>query len=366
MFLSEKMRPVSYERVLGNKEIINTLSSEAEKKSTILWGDTGCGKSTLARIYLPDATIYNGCTITNDEIRYMRGNVIIDEIHSMNNAKQQMLGQIIETGKCTIVGTTLENPYYCMHPTVRTRMRMMEVKFPPVEEVLQLINSIMAKRMKSMDETLAKYLIDKYKDLRKIIDIIEMLRDSGKSNFTMEDLDININYAGNNSMESLKSALQKSIRGSDPDASILYANALLELGYLEEMCRRLRVIVSEDIGLANPNAVVIVNALLENALLLGMPECKFSIMQAVTFLALQPKSNSMHYAIDKANRLGKFTVPKHIATVKPRDYKNPHDFQNNYCTQQYMPTEYIDEKLYYPGSNKIEKSYKDYWDKIKN
>lgn len=365
MYLSETMRPFHYEMVLGNKELVERLKTEKDKKSTILYGNTGCGKSTLARLYLPSAKVYNGCTISNDEIRCMRREVIIDEIHSMNRSKQQMLGELIETRKCIIVGTTLENPYFSLHPTVRTRMRMFEVQFPPIEEVVELVNKIMAKRMKTIDESATRYLCDKYGDLRKIIDTIQLLRDSDKTHITIDDLG-EIEYTGNNSMESLKSALQKSIRGSDPDASVLYANALLDLGYLEEMCRRLRVIVSEDIGLANPNAIMISNALIENALSLGMPECKFPIIELVIFLAIQPKSGSVHEAINKAKECGVFTVPSHIATVHPKNYKYPHNYPNNYCEQEYMPIELRDKKLYYPGNNKIEQGYKEYWDKIKN
>lgn len=366
MYLSERMRPFQYDMILGNKKVVELLKSEVrEKKSTILYGNTGCGKSTLARLYLPNAKIYDGGLISNEDIRCMLGEVIIDEIHSMNSSKQQLLGKIIESGRCTIVGTTLENPYHVLHPTLRSRMRMFEIKFPETSEVKQLIDLILAKRMKTIDSEASEYLIEKYKDLRKIIDTIEILRDSEVKHITLKDVGIDLNYIGNNSMESLKSALQKSIRGSNPDASVLYANTLMDLGYLEEMCRRLRVIVSEDVGLANPNAVVIVNALIDNALKLGLPECKFPIIQAVIFLALQPKSGSIHTAIDRAKMVGQFTVPKHLATTKPKDYINPHDFPNDYVEQQYMPNEYKDLKLYQPGNNKHERAYEDYWSKVK-
>ena len=365
MNLSEKMRPETYSKVLGNEQVKNRLENDKEKKPTILYGTNGCGKSTLARLFLPNAKIYDGPDISNDDIRYMDGQVIIDEIDTMNVAKQKFLATMIDTGRIKVVGTTIENPTYKIHRNLRSRMRIMQVELPSKVAIKSLIKTILKEKAMAIEDMAADYIIDSIKDLRAIIDYVDDLYYLKKENVTLNDISISYKNHGNNTMESLKSAMQKSIRGSDVDASILYANTLMEMGYLEEMCRRLRVIASEDIGLANPNAIVIVDACVSSALQIGMPECKFNVMQAVAFLALQPKSNSIHEAIKKANKVGAYTVPSHIAYVHSDNYKYPHNYPNNYVKQNYLPMELIGLELYEPCSNKIEQGYKEYWKKVK-
>ena len=251
---------------------------------------------------------------------------------------------------------TNEHPGY-FQQGLRSRLRCLNVVYPGDDLVLERIKVILYNYGYDIDEKSLLRVINQYHDVRKCMDELGSILSGNKIN-------INATYNGYN-VEELKSALQKSIRGSDVDASCIYASKLMEMQQMDLLIRRLRVIVSEDIGLANPNAVLIVNALLDNATKVGYKEGMFPIMEAVAYMALQPKSNSIHTIIDNVKDIGHITVPNHIKYVHPIGYKYPHDYTNNWVEQSYMPNEVKDKRVYIPGKNKMEKSYYDYWNNIK-
>jgi putative ATPase len=173
------------------------------------------------------------------------------------------------------------------------------------------------------------------------------------------------NYA---TIESLKSAVQKSIRGSDPDAACLYAYELLQNNGLEILCRRLRVIVSEDIGLTDPTSVTIVSGLIDNALNLGMPEARIPVIEAVLYMSLQPKSNSVMQVLSNLSSLdlNKAVPPSNISSEYAHGYIYPHDFPNHYVAQNYMPENLVGTKVYNPDSpGAWESARLSYWNKLK-
>lgn len=357
MFSSD-IRPRDYGGVLGNEKVIDILKSDKQKINTLFWGEAGCGKTTLALIYGgEDCKYIDASVISLSEIKSLRGVVILDEIEALDARAQRALLYNIENGLVTVIGTTNEHPGY-FQKGLRSRLRCLNIEYPGDELILERISIILYNYgYEDIDKENLLRIIHQYHDVRKCMDELGNIISGNKINY-------DIKYNGYN-VEELKSALQKSIRGSDVDASCLYASKLMEMQEMDLLIRRLRVIVSEDIGLANPNAVLVVNALLDNANKVGYKEGMFPIMEAVAFMALQPKSNSMHTIIDNLKNIGYISVPDHIKYVHPIGYKYPHDYDNNWVKQNYMPNGLENITIYKPGINKVEKSYYDYWKKVK-
>lgn len=367
MSLLDLAKPIDYTDILGNSKVINYLQKLKDKKSIILWGNPGCGKTSIAKIYGKGYPMYAATELKSEQIRQLCGVVLIDEIQYLDSKKQQLLlYPMVEEG-LTIIGTTTQNPRYCLSSALLSRVTCLEVKYPKSEEVYALCVRLLHSMGIVYDNELLHNLCDTYKDLRALLNVLDDMAVLGGIN---EDnyKQFNGSVASTNRVEELKSAMQKSIRGSDIDASCMYAYRLLEMGQLEILCRRLRIIVSEDIGLACPQAVNIVNDLLDNALITGMPECLFPLMEAVTYMALQPKSNSVHEIVKDLKQLEgiDLDIPASIKYVHSRDYMYPHDYTNNWVNQRYLPINISkDTKMYSPGKNKIEQAYAQYWEKVK-
>lgn len=393
-----KLRPKSLDEIVGQRhligenKVITNLVNNKKIFSMILYGPPGIGKTSIAisivneldvKYRMLNAVINNkkDFDIVIEEAKMYKGLVLImDEIHRLNKDKQDLLLPYLESGLVTLIGMTTANPYHAINPAIRSRCQIFELK--PLEDndirlaISKVIESNLLKDI-IIDKDASDYIINiSNNDLRFVYNLVEVLYyASGDGHITLElakeirtNSSVYIDKNGDGYYDTI-SAFQKSIRGSDVNASIYYLAVLLEAGDLDIICRRLSVIVYEDIGLANPSMGPKVDAAINCALRLGMPEARIVLAEIVIELALCPKSNSAEIAIDKAlndirtKKTGK--VPKHIVNHNP-NYKYPHDYPHDYVKQQYLPDELKNVVYYTPKNNKNEQILKSVIDKLKN
>lgn len=396
--LAMKLRPKSLDEIVGQRhligenKVITNLVNNKKIFSMILYGPPGIGKTSIAisivneldvKYRMLNAVINNkkDFDIVIEEAKMYKGLVLImDEIHRLNKDKQDLLLPYLENGLVTLIGMTTANPYHAINPAIRSRCQIFELK--PLEDndirlaISKVIESNLLKDI-IIDKDASDYIINiSNNDLRFVYNLVEVLYyASGDGHITLKlakgirtNSSVYIDKNGDGYYETI-SAFQKSIRGSDVNASIYYLAVLLEAGDLDIICRRLSVIVYEDIGLANPSMGPKVDAAINCALRLGMPEARIVLAEIVIELALCPKSNSAEIAIDKAlndirtKKTGK--VPKHIVNHNP-NYKYPHDYPHDYVKQQYLPDELKNVVYYTPKNNKNEQILKNVIDKLKN
>lgn len=396
--LSTKLRPNKLEEVIGQKHLIGEnkiLSNLIKNKklfSMILYGNPGIGKTTIAHAIVNEldvkyrmlnAVINNkkDFDIVVEEAKLYNGMILImDEIHRLNKDKQDLLLPYLESGLITLIGMTTANPYHSINPAIRSRCQLFELHDLDEEDISiaieKAINSNILEGL-TIEEEAKKYLIQQSNhDLRYVYNLIEIAYFSTNNHIITLDLLTNISGKRNVFIDkngdgyyNTISAFQKSIRGSDVNASLYYLALLIEAGDLDIICRRLSVIVYEDIGLANPSMGPKVDAAINSVNRLGLPEARIPLSAIVIEMALSPKSNSAELAIDKAlndirtKRIG--NVPKHIINHSP-DYKYPHDYPNSYVKQQYLPDEIKGAKYYTPKNNKNEKILKTIMDNLNN
>lgn len=331
--------------------------------SMILYGRPGIGKTSIAnaivnelglRYRFLNATINNkkDLDIVIEEAKMYDGIILImDEIHRLNKDKQDILLPQLESGLITLIGLTTSNPYHSINPAIRSRCQLFELKDLESTDIIKALN------MATKSEYLEGIKIDKEainyiaslsgNDLRFAYNLLEVAY-STSSNKTV-DIDhikrinnkpVFIHDKNEDGYYDVLSAFQKSIRGSDVDASLHYLARLIAAGDLDSIYRRMSVIAYEDIGLANPSIGPKVMAAIQASELVGLPEARIPLGTIVTEMALSPKSNTAHIALDKAladvetGRAG--AVPDHIKTTS-KDYKYPHDYPNAYVPQQYLP-----------------------------
>ena len=393
-----KLRPKSLDEIVGQRhligenKVITNLVNNKKIFSMILYGPPGIGKTSIAisivneldvKYRMLNAVINNkkDFDIVIEEAKMYKGLVLImDEIHRLNKDKQDLLLPYLESGLVTLIGMTTANPYHAINPAIRSRCQIFELK--PLEDndirlaISKVIESNLLKDI-IIDKDASDYIINiSNNDLRFVYNLVEVLYyASGDGHITLElakgirtNSSVYIDKNGDGYYDTI-SAFQKSIRGSDVNARIYYLAVLLEAGDLDIICRRLSVIVYEDIGLANPSMGPKVDAAINCALRLGMPEARIVLAEIVIELALCPKSNSAEIAIDKAlndirtKKTGK--VPKHIVNHNP-NYKYPHDYPHDYVKQQYLPDELKNVVYYTPKNNKNEQILKSVIDKLKN
>lgn len=381
--LQNKLRPKTINDVIGQKhligkgKILTNLVSNNKIFNMILYGNPGIGKTTIALSLVNDLDkrykVLNASINTKKDFEIaieeakMHGELIliVDEIHRMNKDKQDILLSYIESGLIILIGLTSLNPYHTINPAIRSRCMLIELKPLKKSEIIEGI-----KKVKTIlpDINLSKDVINTISelsngDLRYAYNLIEFCYYSFGANFTTNDIkDINaksniFHDKDGDGYYDLLSAFQKSIRGSDADAAIYYLARLLEGGDLEMVCRRLSVVVYEDIGLANPMLGVKVDSAINAALRLGLPEARIPLSSVVIECALSPKSNSALNAIDEAiNDIRKGyggRIPKHITTNSSL-YKYPHNYKDYYVEQQYLPDDLKSKKYYKPKKNKYE------------
>ncbi len=410
--LAERMRPTKLEDFVGQKQIIgegkplyNIIKSK-NIVNCILYGPPGTGKTTLANIMANyvDRKFYklNATTASVKDIQEIASSldtllgyngvvVYIDELQHFSKKQQQSLLEFIEKGQITLIASTTENPYFVLHKAILSRCNIFtfkplttdDIKFGVVKAIERAIENGM--EIKYTDDAISYIAEISQGDYRKAYNILELgiisslkrtLEITAEYIEELEQSHIRFDASGDEFYNSL-SALQKSIRGSDADAAIHYLARLIKSGNLTAIVRRLGVIVAEDIGLAHPNALTVVNSGLELVLKVGLPEAQLILSELVIYLATLPKSNSAYLAIKSAmqdlenKNVG--DVPMHLKDAHYSGaqklgvggYKYPHDYSNNYVKQQYMPQELRDTIYYIPQENKYEGSIKNYWKNIK-
>jgi hypothetical protein len=396
--LALKLAPKSLKEVYGQSHLIGkdrVLTNMVKNKkifSMILYGRPGIGKTSIAnaivnelglRYRFLNATINNkkDLDIVIEEAKMYDGIILImDEIHRLNKDKQDILLPQLESGLITLIGLTTSNPYHSINPAIRSRCQLFELKDLESTDIIKALN------MATKSEYLEGIKIDKEainyiaslsgNDLRFAYNLLEVAY-STSSNKTV-DIDhikrinnkpVFIHDKNEDGYYDVLSAFQKSIRGSDVDASLHYLARLIAAGDLDSIYRRMSVIAYEDIGLANPSIGPKVMAAIQASELVGLPEARIPLGTIVTEMALSPKSNTAHIALDKAladvetGRAG--AVPDHIKTTS-KDYKYPHDYPNAYVPQQYLPDNLKNKKYYIPKDKGYEQNIKYVYDKLES
>lgn len=392
--LANKLRPTSLNEVVGQKHLIGEnkiLSNLVKNKkifNTIFYGKSGIGKTTIALALMNELKInYRilNATINSKkdfEVVFEESKMyddlvlIVDEIHRMNKDKQDLLLSFIESGQIILIGLTSSNPYHSINPAIRSRCQLIELKELSEEDIINALDKV--KNVYSdivLTDEIKSYIARlSAGDLRYAYNLIEFCYNSFGSNFTIENIKeissrTNIFYDKNeDGYYDVISAFQKSVRGSDVDASVHYLVRLIDAGDFDILYRRMLVIAYEDIGLANPTLQTKVLTAIESAERLGLPELYKPLTQAVIEMALSPKSNTIEQTYQAAindlrkNNVGR--VPEHIRTTSP-NYKYPHIYKNHYVKQQYLPDNIKTSKYYFPGDNKYEQAMSQYNKKIK-
>ena len=382
--LANKLRPNKLSDVIGQSSIIGpgmiltNLVNNKKLFSMILYGPPGVGKTSIANAIINELDLksrFLNATLNNKkdfeivfEETKIYGNIvlIVDEIHRLNKDKQDLLLPMLENGKITLIGLTTSNPYHKINPAIRSRCQIFELKSLSKEEIIlglkRACNSL--ENIIIDDDSLLLIATISNGDFRYAINLLEVAYYSSNDKKITKELIEKINPKASSSMDKdengyydVLSAFQKSIRGSDVNASLHYLARLISMGDLDSIYRRMSVIAYEDIGLANPNMGVRVDSCIRACELVGLPEARIPLGQMVIDLALSPKSNSAHTALDLAIKDVEdgYTpkVPSHINS-SAYGYKYPHDYPNNYVVQQYMPDELINRKYYKPKNNKYE------------
>ena len=396
--LSVKLRPKTLSDIIGQDhlvsagKIIYNLVNNKKLFSMILYGHPGIGKTSIATAICNDlgmryrnlnAVINNkkDFDVVIEEAKMYGGLIlIVDEIHRLNKDKQDILLPYLESGIITLIGMTTSNPYHAINPAIRSRCQLFELKELTIDNIMdgidKAINSGYLEGI-SIDDSAKEYLAQiSGTDLRFAYNLLEIAYYASDDHHITIDIIKKVNNKPNlfldkngDNFYNIISAFQKSIRGSDVNASLHYLARLLEAEDLEIIVRRLSVIVYEDIGLANPNMGPRVDAAINAALRLGFPEARIPLSEIVIELALSPKSNSAEMAIDMALndvRSGNIgDVPSHLKNPSP-DYKYPHNYKNDYVKQQYLPDKLIDKEYYHPKDNKNEKVLRDIMNRLKD
>ena len=414
--LADEIRPQTLDEVAGQKHLLGEgallrrLIENGTDTNLIFYGPSGTGKTTVANIIAKQAkkTLYylNATTASLQDVKNVIGDVdtmlapngvllYLDEIQYFNKKQQQSLLEFLENGKITMIASTTENPYFYIYNALLSRSTVFEFKPLSVEETIPAVERALdIEKARSplpfaWEDTVPRTVANGCGgDVRKAVNAVELLYRSakpvdGQLYVTRDDAlqlsqcsAMRYDREGDDHYD-LLSALQKSIRGSDPDAAVYYLGRLLVAGDLLSPCRRLLVIAAEDIGLAYPQGIVVTKACVDAALQLGLPEARLPLAEAAVLLATAPKSNSAHNAIIAAmediQRGAVGDIPRHLKNVhadstgadKAPAYKYPHNYPDHYVQQRYLPESLGDTHYYAYGENKTEQAAKRYWDDIK-
>ena len=419
--LADRVRPTDIEMVVGqhhlldNGKILRRIIESGEIPNLIFYGPSGVGKTTVANIIAKKSgkTLYrlNATTASTSDLKEIIASrsdlenqngilLYLDEIQYFNKKQQQTLLEYIENGDITLIASTTENPYFYVYSAILSRSTVFEFKPLQPEDIEIFISRAFDTLAEendcaiSLDSDVLKIIsYGSGGDLRKALNSTELCFLTGEREFTNGKTKITISNETADTLTEQSgmrydregddhydviSAYQKSMRGSDPDAALHYLARLLAAGDLQSACRRLLVTACEDVGLAHPNIIPIVKACVDSALMLGLPEARLPLADAVILVSISPKSNSGHDAIAAAmadvEKGVATSVPRQLqnkhfdgedAAVKGQFYKYPHSFPNHYVAQQYLPDEIKNRTYYEYGPNKNEQSYKKYWDEIK-
>ena len=418
--LAERMRPTTLDNYIGQKHlvgegaILRQMIDSKRISSFILWGPPGVGKTTLAKIIANklDTPFYTLSAVTSgvkdvreviekaEKNRFFSQQspiLFIDEIHRFSKSQQDSLLAAVETGSITLIGATTENPSFEVIRPLLSRCQVYVLKSLDKEDLLSLVNQAI-----NNDEYLKNLSFDiqeteallRYSggDARKLLNIIDlMVNSSPNDHIIINNENVTARLQQNplaydkdgDAHYDIISAFIKSIRGSDPDAAIYWLARMIEGGEDPKfIARRLVISASEDIGLANPNALLLANAAFDAVQKIGWPEGRIPLAEATVYLATSPKSNSAYLAINKAiefvKRTGNAAVPLHIRNAPTKlmaelgyhdGYKYSHDYPNHFVSQQYLPSEFTKTQFWTPADNvqevKIKDRMKSWWGETK-
>ena len=398
--LADIMRPQSFddmvgqEHLFGARGVLRRMLENGRVTNMIFYGPPGIGKTTAAELIarLSGMTFrrLNATTASLADVKAVLSEtqnvfgvsgilLYLDEIQYFNRKQQQSLLEYMEDGRITLIASTTENPHFYIYPAILSRASLFEFKpVRPAEcaralrRALDHLNERHGTQKSATDELLQAIAKATGGDVRRAIVLLENVYFAADDALTDElvgQYAPAVGHFDDDTHYDLLSCLQKSIRGSDPDATAFYVARLVDAGELISLCRRLQVIASEDIGLAYPQAAAIVRACCESAKELGLPEGRIPLINAAILLATSPKSNSAYLALaaaaeDFAAGKGK-SIPSHLQSPLFKGYKYPHDYPNHYVEQQYLPDDLVGKHYYTPGPNKQEMAAAEYWAKIK-
>lgn len=415
--LADRIRPTELCDVVGQKHLLSSdkalynMIQNGDIPNLIFYGPSGVGKTTVASIIANKTKRalrkLNGTSASTQDIKDIVAEIgtfsapngillYLDEIQYFNKRQQQSLLEYIENGKITLIASTTENPYFYVYSAILSRSTVFEFKalncndvMPAVERGFKFLEKENDIKIIYPDEVVKKIALGCGGDVRKALNSVENCYFAtptingvkAVSIETAEELTQKsaMRYDKNGDEHyDIVSAYQKSMRGSDTNAALHYLARLLEVGDLPSACRRLMVCACEDVGLAYPQIIPIVKAAIDAAMMVGLPEARIPLADAVILVAESPKSNSAYEAINTAMadvKKGNFgPIPRQLqnkhydgedAEIKGQHYVYPHDCPNHWTEQQYLPDKLKNTKYYEYGTNKNEQAHKDYWSKIK-
>ncbi|MDD3860302.1 MAG: replication-associated recombination protein A [Bacteroidales bacterium] len=415
--LAERLRPESFDTYTGQEHltskdaVLRRVIEAGNIPSMILWGPPGVGKTTLVHVIskLTDRSFYtlsavnSGVKDVREVIEKAKKNTLfskanpvlfIDEIHRFSKSQQDSLLGAVEDGTITLIGATTENPSFEVISPLLSRCQVYILKNLEEKDLDILINraineDVILKKLKiKLEEKEALY---RYSggDARKLYNLLEIVCNTNSNsniiinNQTVTDsLQANLAFYDKNGEQhyDIISAFIKSVRGSDPDAAVYWLARMLEGGEdIKFIARRMLILAGEDIGLANPNSLLIANACFDAVSKIGMPEARIILSETAIYLATSPKSNSAYMAIEsalaKVKETGDLPVPLHLRNAPTslmknlnygKNYNYVHSYENNYIEQQYLPDKINKSVFYSPGNNAKENNMKNFQDTIKN
>ena len=414
--LADRIRPKKIEDVAGQKhllsegKVLRRIIESENLPNLIFYGPSGVGKTTVANIIAENCgkKLYylNATTASTADIKDIINNIgtieasggillYLDEIQYFNKKQQQILLSYIENGDITLIASTTENPYFYVYSAILSRSTVFEFKTLSASDITEVINRgvrlVAEEKKKNVEispEAVSKMAAAAAGDVRKALNMLELCVMTGETEeiIAIPDERVEEILASNavrydregDQHYDIISAYQKSMRGSDPDAAVYYLGRLLAAGDLPSACRRLLVCANEDVGLAYPQIIPNVKAAVDTAMMVGLPEARIPLANAVILVATSPKSNSAYMAINSAMKdielgiggdIPRQLQNKHFdgedAAIKGQNYKYPHDYPLHYVNQQYLPDNIKDKKYYNFGDNKTETKFREYWSKIK-
>ena len=408
--LAERMRPktidqiIGQDHLLGNGKALRQIIEKGKLHSMIFWGPPGVGKTTLARVLANHANLpieqLSAISAGVKEIRSVIEHakevgqtvLFIDEIHRFNKSQQDALLGAVENGTLILIGATTENPSFEVNAALLSRSQVYVLKSLEAEDLRKIVDYVLEE-----DDILKqeKIIVKEYDalfyfsggDARKLLNVLELVYENLKEDKTITNVFVEeiiqtyiarYDKSGEQHYDII-SAFIKSIRGSDPNAALYWMARMINGGEDPKfIARRLLILSSEDIGNANPNALLLANACFQAVTTIGYPECRIILAQCVTYLASSPKSNASYIGIEQAislaDKTSDLSVPLHLRNAPTKlmknlnygkDYQYAHQYENNFVDLEYLPTEISGTKFYEPNNNarenELRKFLKDRW-----